>query len=1821
MAIKNKLFIILFILLGFLYTVPVQAGIEPQSIAFLNRYQMPLRWDNVEGSPVWLSGAEPQYSFKHNCHIITLQPGEDVTIRLPAHSFARFFNPAKVLKQTTLEGFISRGNGLFLHIPLSVDEDNILFVQPDLQENGLFRLKNSSSALESVQLALYVSRYEPHQEPLAYRRLLELSAPTVDGQTKLFGAGLAFQKLSTNRPSQIRIKGPLRLLFEHRLIFPTEELHQRTPYTIKGLLDTHHIFTLSSTTSPESRVLLQVDDQYPTLGLLRKSYITVPEGEHILTLIPDCNLLLRLTARDEPDYLFPVLNDPLPPDDEQDKKNNDPFTPFSRSKGPPSMWQSGLTAPLDEAYHLWQNNRFPDGGLSAVMAFHQLADRYPESANLQKESKRIENKYTFYRDLFPETQEQPLHQKYTAYIVPRLKVDSNVQQRVISHNSLQTIIDTMERAYFTEFPVIHKDDRNTDAPSLTFLLPRRQTPSVLRILVDITNKNSGSFTIRIGNKPAIQIDVFPHLIRPADEFELDKTEAAINLPADTRSYSHLLSPKLDAMGRPTVQQHVAELIFPLDSTVEKIILNPLETNETSLRVALQFRDSRPFTMTEAEYFQAKEKLGLKTTPYDVALLMLADPQIAFDNSAKIYGKGILGIEAFLRPLIRYIHTRDIVFSSSVYPIPDKPATVVLSPSEVKSRVERISQAREADQWVSVLENAALLYEGTQGQSKIDAAMLIVDALEYSGEPYLAEMRLRGMLSYPQGNEGETLAKLARLRLEKLYRNRKDIRSLSILYATCLRKDPSPQLLEKLAGILLQEGRYRLALSAIVILPGNEQKSDYLLRATMKTGWNKTFESRVKRLDTSNEQNYWQGLLQEKQGTHRDDDSFFVAAGSRGKSHSQAMEQARAIETQLNHTDLKKRQQAIFSWEKWQEKFHGPYTWKNEPWLISDHAGGVFLYSEAQDFKLLMFKATQERPVHARIWGPVTMKLILRPLHKKLINEPLSGWGFLRIDDTLELIPINNNRPVQQWVMPPTEETVPGRVVMFEKHLGAGPHDISISSETLSLLVAFQVLRPESNNGLPALSHDGVARILQDVEQKEKPLQISRLGCLIDDSLAVLPHNPENKPFFFHSSQLKLDRSNQSKQSARQAKEAIARLEASRPPSLASTTDEKMPRLMAAEKWDDALAAAGNSTVADRFRLMSLLAYLTETRPSEQKYYEARARNLFQTHPLEKELHTLLQRISILSQWKQVEQIQESAGLRLIPVQNWRPESPALRIRKALLTTQLNRDAVLTSKEPLVLSLNNLETIELEVSWKLSEPAYLHPETLDITYHLDDEQEKRIIFSTEQPEQSIRMTVPAGRHRLVTTIKNRYRNQFLQVRFRKISPLSINNDQTIAWDLSFRERAYHVVTKDAPLHASIQGPAWIRFDVRLQDDTFSHYRYIEPGWQTIVINPDTNQKEMLVRLFQRTLKHDTKNEELSRKTTRTYPALPPPLLAFSNDQKPKTEVNFIDNYEMGRQEDGTWSSVLSWHKRRDREEDTITGESETFFQFTDTYYHYYDSLPAYLKSSFFVRKRTLGGPVIGLTGDIRKSFHQIPIIFRLTAEGLTQNPATGNIDFFDRNPMEWSLRVKASIYQYRTITPKLKHRPGLLLFGRLLSLDDGSSYTAGTIDQDIFTQYKSNHLSGINLSEFLIYRPWLDTALFARGSYTTNADMSPFNPDSVRLSGGLGQMIGPATVDFRYQLTHFFDDDDRTQNIDRNVFSFGLNWDHWLQNQSRIQLGLKMLYRLEGEEITGTVGFTWFFSTSRAMRDLRSEDDLFYTIKTNRASQLMNNGMTDAEVPP
>lgn len=1816
--------ILLTVLIGLFAASPVQAEIAPWLLEFLDRYNIPLRWDNVEGTPEWISGVLPRYSSEYKCHAVTFRPGEDVLIRVPSRSMVRVYgSTGDTLGDPTLKAFVSDGNGLFMERSVIRGEDGRSWLlHTGLEKNGLVRFFLPSSAGGPVQAALFVSRYESAGNPRPYRNLVELSAPVVQVREKYLDAGRLFQRLSAERPYQVRVKGPLRMLLEHRLVFGPDDRIDHTSYTIQGLLDTRNVLSFSSATRPESRALVQVEDEYPMVGYLRKSYFSIPGGEHILTVLPDRNVLVRLQALEEPDFLFPGLNDPFPLPGEKADDKEDPVLLFARSKEAVDVLRPdpGEYVNIEEwTRRIWKNNRYPAGGLSAAGVVAELARRYPGSDELARAERLAAGKFTFYRNLFPLSVGNNSGQVFTRFVSPALKEDT-VQLRVLHKEALLSAANDMGRAYFSDIPTSKGPGELPGETGLTYMLPRRWVQSQLRILVE-SRTGSGSFMLQLGNQPEIRCDVLPTAIRPPEEFALDTGPAAAGLAWKLGAG---LDPSLDRKGRADGPVLVSTLTVPLASDVERIAIRPLGKTMQPVRVALQYRDSSPFSLSESEFLLARKQLCRSMSMYELALKIYRNTDAAKTLENRPDREAIEDIEAFLLPLFRYIHTREIVFASSVSPLPVPRETTVFRPVEVDGVRRKLKSALKAGQWVVVLEHAMQLYRGTRGQDKIYAAMLVAEALEKSSESYLGEMWLRGLFLYPQ-HGGKGLRQMARHRLERLYQNRNDTNALINLYATCFSQNPSPLYLEKLAEMLLVEGRSHLALVAILLAPQRESNRELLIRAALQSDWYRTVQEAIRKITGPEEQKFWLGRLEEKRGNGDAALRSFTAAGKMGEKQAHSIEEAKAIREKLGGDEAEERKEALAAWEQWQNDLPGPFFWQSEPWHVHDHAGGVWLYSAAQDKKTLMYRATGDRPVRAAIWGPVTLRVTVRPLHAEPEGDGVSGWSRLYVDEELDLIPILKNRPVRQWQMEPGERTLPGRAVTFERRLGPGPHELSLSSSTLELLVAIQVRRAELNNTLPPLSHAAADAVLEAKGPGEPLQRAGETECLHRDCLALLSRESQAGPEFFFSSQFKINTEQvqpRRKKKPRNAGIRTGKVSSRHGDNPENDTYSAVARLMATGQWDAALDAAGQATDQERHQLLTLLLYLSESRPERQPEYESLARTLFEKYRFGRKDQTLFQQITGRTQWKQVRLVHGGAGLRLVPVAKWSPENPALRIRKALLASPLESDVVLAGDEQIVLSLENpTSSTGLEVSWRLSEVSYLHPEPMDIVYQLDNGRQRKITLEPDQPRLSLRLNIPPGRHRFVTGIASRYGNQFLQLRFQESVPSVHVPARGAVWLPQVRERSYHVVTSREPLTLSIQGPNTLRIDELRNGNVLSRYRVIGHGVQTITLRPEKNQKEMLVRLYKRVAKNSEAAKGRPRSIQRTYPELPPPLLVLPERAGQEGRIRFTDAYALGRQEDGTWSAGLSWYKRRAVEEDRAGGDGETFFQFSGSYHHLYDPMPTYLESTVFLRKRTHGGPTLGVHADVTRKYNHFPLTVRLTGDVVTQNPEAGETNFFDRDPTEWAALLQARVYQERPLSGKLKHRPMLTVFGRLMSLKDATRYEAGTVDQDIFTRYKADHRNGLRFSEYLSYRPRLDTVFFTRGSYTTNADMNPFHPDNIRISAGLGQLLGPLEVDFRYQFSHYFEDDDRIRPVDHNDLALGLTWDYWFRDQTRIQLGVKGYYRVDSDELSGMAGLTWFFSPGRGMKDLRPGRDLFYGLKASRASQLDNNEISDVDHSP
>ena len=69
------------------------AGIDQNKLVLSEQFNHTLRWDNVESGPLWIDGIAPVRNHDWDMDSVRLESNEDITVRVPAGSELRLFNP------------------------------------------------------------------------------------------------------------------------------------------------------------------------------------------------------------------------------------------------------------------------------------------------------------------------------------------------------------------------------------------------------------------------------------------------------------------------------------------------------------------------------------------------------------------------------------------------------------------------------------------------------------------------------------------------------------------------------------------------------------------------------------------------------------------------------------------------------------------------------------------------------------------------------------------------------------------------------------------------------------------------------------------------------------------------------------------------------------------------------------------------------------------------------------------------------------------------------------------------------------------------------------------------------------------------------------------------------------------------------------------------------------------------------------------------------------------------------------------------------------------------------------------------------------------------------------------------------------------------------------------------------------------------------------------------------------------------------------------------------------------------------------------------
>jgi hypothetical protein len=162
---------------------------------------------------------------------------------------------------------------------------------------------------------------------------------------------------------------------------------------------------------------------------------------------------------------------------------------------------------------------------------------------------------------------------------------------------------------------------------------------------------------------------------------------------------------------------------------------------------------------------------------------------------------------------------------------------------------------------------------------------------------------------------------------------------------------------------------------------------------------------------------------------------------------------------------------------------------------------------------------------------------------------------------------------------------------------------------------------------------------------------------------------------------------------------------------------------------------------------------------------------------------------------------------------------------------------------------------------------------------------------------------------------------------------------------------------------------------------------------------------------------------------------------------------------------------------------------------------------------------------------------------------------------------------------------------------------GQGYEPGRIDQDIFTQYKADHQTGMRLWDTLSFTPWLDAKWWFRPGLVTNEDFDFTRPEQTYVQIGRSQMLGALTVDISYRIAN----ENRSRDSTQHLLALEGLLDHINVAGRRCELGIAVGHDLSSGKTSARLSLAGYFDNGRRYRDIYSGETRFLALRKQHAA--------------
>ena len=607
----------------------------------LNR-EMPLRWENIEDSPEWVSGEKPRRALLGGKHEVVLAPGQHICVRIPPTELLRMVGA----KLGEVDIALSTGTGLLAFTePVRDGNRESLLVDPQSSNVMLAHVMRPEDSRGAVRVALFVSNHIPGRQATAYRQVIDLGPHRERLSSSRKASSRTFWPMNPGEPVRTRQSGPARFALQTRFRYPANESQLTQTYRIR-VRDSESgslLATVEYATGLESADFIFAGErgQMPVVGRLETGYFDLDtSGETGLTLESSGPVYARLLRLEAPGYLVPAMNAAANPPASDLPKFQQSIWEFTEADLR-EVLRDPRRYPAEylhrAAMRFARDNRRTEGGMVAANLLRSVGSERPEYPVVRDRGDELFGFWTYFRDVLPEGASRGLSRR-AYFLAPRLRESGDSRDWVsLSEQHTDAALARLPAATFHPL-------RNS-----TYRFPQRSTPTTIRIAA-LAQDSDAYFWLQLSGESPRRF-----LQKAASELPLSAGKPTISLDA----LSRLDGATLDApMGfrrenLPLESAGYFELTVPA-----KVGWIRLWSDDGS-PVAVQYRTSGRFALSEAEYLSCVRELGGQDVVFPLLARFLSGQDLAQDKRA------IRELTNHWEPLRRFLSSRCSQFADSV----------------------------------------------------------------------------------------------------------------------------------------------------------------------------------------------------------------------------------------------------------------------------------------------------------------------------------------------------------------------------------------------------------------------------------------------------------------------------------------------------------------------------------------------------------------------------------------------------------------------------------------------------------------------------------------------------------------------------------------------------------------------------------------------------------------------------------------------------------------------------------------------------------------------------------------------------------------------------------------------------------------------------------------------------------------------------------------------------------------------------------------------------------------------------------------------------